>query len=122
MTPPSAKTRRRRPPTIAARVARIEKRLGLDGAEPTSAAAVSIGDVLRAYPGGIPSLAEDIRRDTDTLYDFYRGRARRVNFPSEVAALVERAFRRARLRPFGVDVTAAWLRRAWYEIPLPDSG
>ena len=100
--------------TVKARLTAIEHRLGLNGDGPPD---VALGDLLRAYPGGgIPKLARDVVRNSDTIYDFEKGRNRRVKFPADTARLIAAAYRKRRCRPLGVAVTQEWLREAWFRV------
>lgn len=109
-------TRKKRRPTrsVEARLKAVEQRLGMNGDIPE----VELGDVLRAYPdGGIPRLALDCDRNSDTIYDFEKGQNRRVRFPADTARLIAAAYRKRRCQPFGVSVTQDWLREAWFRVP-----
>ena len=105
----------------------VEKRLAKLEKSSASAPDISLGDVLRAYmprgatrAGGIPQLAKDIKRHSDTLYDFEKGRNCRQQFPAEVAARVAQAFEKKSLKPLGVKPTQTWLREAWFRVPLAE--
>lgn len=79
---------------------------------------VSLGEVFRAYPGGIAGLSKAIKRNTDTIYSFMKGRNRRRYFPDPVAQRITQAFRRKKSQPYGIDVDVNWLRVAWYKVPF----
>lgn len=115
-----SKRRKKKPVPVEVRLARLEERV--DSLAEDAPPVLALGDVLRAYKqgGSLVPLARAIGVNPDTVYDFEKGRNRRRRFPAAVAAKVARAFAQSRVKPFGVKVTAAWLRRAWFAVPLEE--
>lgn len=99
---------------VATRLTQLEKRVSKmpDANEPT------ISEVLRSFPDGIPGLAVATDKHPATLYDFQKGRNKRRFYPLQIGEAIVRAFKKRRCKPFGIEVTAAWLLAAWNAVPI----